>query len=427
MSRFTAEAYQNQYLPLDGTEVNAIVTVAATGDGVPVPRAAAGAEIVIVDTSGSMDVPKSKIAAARDATCVAIDCIRDGVAFGVIAGTETAWLVYPRRPGGLVPASAETREEAKQAVRKLGPGGGTAIGRWLALAGELFASAPAGVNHAIMLTDGENQQETPAQLDAVLASVEGQFQCDCRGMGTDWVVSELRRVAATLLGTVDIIKDPADMADDFRSMMETAMGKATANVTLRLWTPQDATVAFVRQVAPTIEELTDRATVVSPQIADYPTGSWGEESRDYHLSIRVPPRAVGAEMLAGRVSVVDGDEVLAQSLIKATWTGDEQLSTRINREVAHYTGQAELAEVIQDGLEARKSGDEATATFKLGRAVQLATESGNEGTMRLLRGVVEVDDAATGTVRLRREVADADEMALDTRSTRTVRLGPSSG
>jgi hypothetical protein len=43
--------------------------------------------------------------------------------------------------------------------------------------------------------------------------------------------------------------------------------------------------------------------------------------------------------------------------------------------------------------------------------------------MKLLEAVVEVDDPATGTVRLRHDVADADEMALDTRSTKTVRVG----
>jgi len=180
----------------------------------------------------------------------------------------------------------------------------------------------------------------------------------------------------------------------------------------------------VRQVAPTIEELTGRATEVNALTADYPTGSWGEESRDYHVGIRVQPREVGDEMLAGRVSLVEGDDVLAQGLIKATWTDDEKLSTRINREVAHYTGQAELAECIQDGLEARKAGDDATATVKLGQAVRLASESGNDGTMKLLSAVVDVDDAATGTVRLRRDVDDIDEMALDTRSTKTVRVGP---
>ena len=173
-----------------------------------------------------------------------------------------------------------------------------------------------------------------------------------------------------------------------------------------------------------IEELTDRAMEVNPLTADYPTGTWGEESRDYHVCIKVQPRNIGDEMLAARVSLVEGDDVLSQGLIKAIWTDDQQLSTRINREVAHYTGQAELAEAVQEGLEARKAGDAGTATFKLGRAVQLASQSGNDGTLKLLGGVVEIEDAATGTIRLRREVADADEMALDTRSTKTVRAGP---
>ena len=129
-------------------------------------------------------------------------------------------------------------------------------------------------------------------------------------------------------------------------------------------------------------------------------------------------------MLAGRVSLVEGDETLATGRIRAIWTDDQQRSTQINREVAHYTGQAELAECIQEGLEARKDGDLATATFKLGRAVRLAAESGNDGTMKLLQAVVDVDDASTGTIRLRRDVATVDEMSLDTRSTITVRVGP---
>jgi hypothetical protein len=128
-------------------------------------------------------------------------------------------------------------------------------------------------------------------------------------------------------------------------------------------------------------------------------------------------------MLAARVSVLEGEDVRSQGLVRAIWTDDERLSTRISREVAHYTGQAELADCIQEGLEARSAGDAAVATDRLGRAVALAAASGHDGTLRLLEAVVEVDDAATGTVRLRSDVADADEMALDTRSTRTVRVG----
>jgi hypothetical protein len=121
--------------------------------------------------------------------------------------------------------------------------------------------------------------------------------------------------------------------------------------------------------------------------------------------------------------LVEDDAVLAQGLIKAIWTDDQRLSTQINREVAHYTGQAELAACIQEGLEARKMGDAARAASKLGNAVRIASESGHDGTLKLLEAVVEVEDPATGTVRLRPEVTDADEMALDTRSTKTVRTG----
>jgi hypothetical protein len=423
MSRFTAETYQNEYLPAGGEEVNAVVTVtaAAGGSGPPV---AGSAEIVIVDVSGSMDYPRAKLEAARRATAVAIDCIRDGVMFGVIAGTEEATRVYPPS-GGLVAASATTRTAAKRAVDGLRAGGGTAIGLWLALANELFSEHAGSLCHAILLTDGEDRDETPEELDAVLADCAGRFQCDCRGVGTDWHVSELRRIASTLLGTVDIIAEPSDMAADFRSVIEAAMGRETNNVALRLWTPQGAAVAFVKQVSPSIEDLTARATAVNAQTADYPTGAWGPESRDYHLCIRVPSREVGDEMLAGRLSLAVDDVIESQSLIRAIWTDDERLSTRISREVAHYTGQTELADVIQEGLEARKIGDEDTATFKLGRAVRLAAAAGNEATMHLLERVVEVEDAATGTVRLKRRVDDADEMALDTRSTKTVRVGRS--
>jgi hypothetical protein len=422
MTVFTADVYHNEFLPAGGSEVNAIVTITSVGAAAGATVAPAAAEIVIVDTSGSMDVPRAKIKAARHATAVAIDCIRDGVAFAVVAGTQGATIVYP--PEGLAVASDMTRRQAKDRVERLKAGGGTAIGSWLAEARTLFGDSGDRVCHAILLTDGANDHETPEQLDAVLAQCDGRFQCDCRGVGTDWEVSELRRIASVLLGSVDIIPDPAAMATDFRSMIETAMARATRSVSLRLWTPQGARVKFVRQVAPTIEELTDRASEVDARTADYPTGSWGEESRDYHVCIQVQPHEIGEQMLAGRVRLVERDKILGEGLITVTWTDDEKLSTRINREVAHYTGQAELAECIQDGLEARKAGDEGTATSKLGRAVQLAGESGNDGTMRLLSAVVDVDDAATGTVRLRREVADVDEMALDTRSTKTVRVGP---
>jgi len=283
--------------------------------------------------------------------------------------------------------------------------GGTAIGSWLTRAGELFATAPDRTCHAILLTDGENQHETPEALDAVLAGLEGKFQCDCRGVGTDWRVSELRPIASRLLGSVDIIPQPEQMTDDFRTLMRGVMSKATGNVSLRLWTPQGATVAFVRQVAPSIEDLTDRAAGVNALTADYPTATWGSEARDYHICIDVPPRDAGEEMPAALITLVEGDEVLGQALIRAIWTDDRQLSTRINREVAHYTGQTELADRIQEG-------SRCASTAIPHRHLPTGT-----------RGPTGRGERQRRDVRLKRDVAIVDEMSLDTRSTSTVRVG----
>ncbi|WP_331445632.1 VWA domain-containing protein [Streptomyces xanthochromogenes] len=440
--QFSVEVYQNEFLPEGGREVNAIVTVASTGGGTlggtPFGTASASpsyipgrpptaAVVIMVDCSGSMEYPPTKMRNARDATAAAIDTLRDGVAFAVVSGTHIAREVYPGN-GRLATAGSQTRTQAKEALRKLSAGGGTAIGTWLRLADRLLASADVPIRHGILLTDGRNEHESPEDLRSALDACAGRFTCDARGVGTDWEVKEVTSISSALLGTADIVADPANLAADFTQMMENAMGKEVADVSLRLWTPVGVEIKFVKQVAPTVEELTDRRTEAGPRAGDYPTGSWGDESRDYHVCVQVPQANVGQEMLAARVSLIVPDreggtpQLLSQGLVRAVWTDDMAASTSINPQVAHYTGQAELAQVIQQGLDARKSGDVDGATAKLGRAVQLAAASGNADTAKLLAKVVDVVDEATGTVRLKAKVAEADEMTLETRSTKTVRV-----
>ncbi|MFI9646077.1 VWA domain-containing protein [Streptomyces sp. NPDC052040] len=434
--RFSVDVYQNEYLPEGGREVNAIVTVSATGGGTSgsaasgsyaAGRAPGAAVAIMVDCSGSMDYPSAKMRNAREATAAAIDTLRDGTHFAVIGGTHVAEEVYPGG-GRLAVAGPTTRDQAKQALRRLRAGGGTAIGTWLRLAEQLLSAADVSIRHGILLTDGRNEHESPEALKATLDACAGRFTCDARGVGTDWEVKEITQIASALLGTADIVADPSGLAADFTRMMETAMGKEVADVSLRLWTPVGTEIRFVKQVAPAVEDLTGRRTEAGPRAGDYPTGSWGDESRDYHVCVRVPAAHLGQEMLAARVSLViprgDGstESLGAQGLVRAVWTDDMAASTSINPQVAHYTGQAELAQAIQQGIELRKAGDIDGATAKLGRAVQLAGASGNADTAKLLAKVVDVVDAATGTVRLKAKVAEADEMTLETRSTKTVRV-----
>ncbi len=414
----------NPYLADGSGTVDAIVSIASAAvgpdDRTDSSQALERIEAVIIDCSSSMKSPAGKFDAAKGATLAAISELRDGTYFTIIAGTHKAISVYPA-DGPAVRASDQTRAEAAHAIDGLRPGGGTAMGRWLECVRDVAGQHPGALAHAILLTDGKNEHEEPHQLSTEIARSEGVFTCDCRGVGTDWQVAELRTIASTLLGTVDIIADPAQLPADFAAMMQASMAKTIPDLTLRLWTPAGARVAFVKQVAPTVEDLTHRRVDVGSQCGEYPLGAWGAEERDYHIQVDVEPAAVGREKLAARVTVLADGQTLAEGLVKATWTADTTLSAKISRRVAHYTGQAELAKAVQDGLSARKDGDDVKAAATLQRAMELAVESGNAGTARLLRNVIEIDEH-NGTARLRRTVAAADEMALDARSTRTARV-----
>jgi von Willebrand factor type A C-terminal domain/von Willebrand factor type A domain len=410
----------NPYLAEGTGLVDAIVSITAGTDVAASTAPPERVEAIVIDCSTSMLSPPEKFEAAKRATKAAIDELVDGTYIAIVAGSEEAAHVYPEDEWS-TRASAATRAAAKRAVDGLRPHGGTAMGTWLAYVRGIVAQHPGALTHAILLTDGKDEHETPEQLGEEIGLSEGEFTCDCRGVGTNWHVDELRSISSALLGTVDIVADPEDLADDFAAMMRTSMSKSIADLTLRLWTPAGAHIEFVKQVAPTVEDLTHRRVDSGNQSGEYPLGAWGAEDRDYHIQVEVEPAAVGREKLAARVTVVAGDEVLGEGLVKAVWTADTALSAQISRRVAHYTGQAELAQAVQEGLSARKSGDVKTATAKLQRAMELAVKSGNTGTAKLLKGVVEVDEK-TGTVRLRREIAAADEMALDARSTRTARV-----
>ncbi len=419
---FTAEVFQNPYLNQGATQVNAIMTIATSSDGgasiaTPKSQRLFG---IICDISGSMG--GAKIMAAKEAIVQIVNLLPTDAAFFIVTGSSRAKLLIP-----LVNAIPENKQRAIAQVKEISANGGTVISSWLSTALGEFNKMPTAICQALLLTDGQNDPSDEQNLARILAASEGKFQCDCRGVGTDWQVSQLQKIAGKLLGTTDIIAEPNQIAADFEAILTKAMGKTVSDVSLRLWTPQGAKVLFCKQVSPEIVDVTDRSRRVNERIVDYPTGAWGSnESRDYHFCIQVSAGNIGDEMLAGRASLItqtNGQETkITEAKILATWTEDEAKTAKIDRHVAHYTGQVELAQSIQEGLEARAQGNIEVATVKLGKAVKLAHDSGNEATAKLLRSVVDVEDAAAGTVRIKRTVAKEDEMMLDTRSTKTARI-----
>jgi hypothetical protein len=326
-------------------------------------------------------------------------------------------VVYPRR-GGLAAAGPAEPDAVRAALGRLRAGGGTKISTWLDAAADVLADEP-GVRHVLLLTDGKNG-ESAAAVEKVLGRLRGQVCCDARGVGTDWSVEGLWAICDALLGEADIVEEPAGLAADFTALVHRVMGRRTADVALRVWTPVGARVLSLQQMAPHLADLRGDPSPEARAV-DYVTGAWGEETREYHLRLEVPAGVPGEEMLAARVRVVVGGEPVAKALVRAVWTDDVELSTRVPHAVAHYTGQVEMVGAIQTGLAARDRGEVDAAEAALGRAAALAHQAGNTGTLHQLARVVDIEDAPTGRVRLRPQATVADAMTLETRSTRMVR------
>ncbi|HSV66956.1 MAG TPA: VWA domain-containing protein [Mycobacteriales bacterium] len=402
---------QTKYLPAGGTQMYAILTVSGQGKGLGSGHAEA-AEIILVDCSASMDWPPTKIGAARRATTAAIDTLRDGTHFAIVAGTGEAQMVYPPEPR-TAQVTPQTRAEAREAVAKLFASGGTAMGTWLSLARTLLDQHPTAVRHVLLLTDGKNESEAPEQLERVLAQCEGQFVCDARGVGDDWEPRELQRIVSVLRGVADAVRTDSDLVDDFRKLTAAAQDRILPDLRLRITTLPFSRLRFVRQVHPTRSDLTEHCVKVAEGTMEVSTGSWGRDRREYELCLELQPdgRPMGEDVLLATVRLA---EVAATPPVQVLghWTSERVMSTRINSKRAYRAREDELGRAETAGCDAYNAGKLETATEEWGRAVKLAHELGGEESLERLGRVVNIIDRATGKVRLRDDVQKRDLLSL---------------
>jgi hypothetical protein len=416
---FTLRVDHNPNLAVGEQQLHAIVQVGAAEAG---PHAVSGppqaAEVIIIDTSKSMT--GSRITEARKAASAAVDVVRDGTYFAVIAGQTSAELVYPSDPA-MVAATARNRSMAKRKIAKVDAGGTTNMSTWLGLADTLLATCPAQIKHAIMLTDGHSTDGEDA-LRVALKSCEGHFVCDCRGVGDGWRDDELRQISRALLGTWAPVAAPEQLADDFLAALTASMAKRIPGVLMRIRLNGQTRVGYFAQVMPSIEELTGKGVVVDGgQAIEFPLGHWGAQVRDYHLRLDTSQRDLrietGARARAARLEVVlpspgvqDGDaRVAAFASVGVGWTNDFVLSGSINPRVAGYTGQEELAAAVDAGLDAWRNG-RPDAGEKIGQAVRLAYQVQHADLLERFSAIAELVDPAAGVIRLRgyQQVSRAD-------------------
>jgi hypothetical protein len=402
---FGMQVSQNKYRSRTDTGMASVLTVTSDGHSGAAPADAAVA--ILVDCSGSMSDPPLKMAAAKKATAAAIDAVRDGTRFAIIAGTHTARIVYPGTAQMAV-ADPDTRQAAARAAHHdLFASGGTAMGSWLALADTLLEQHPGLVRHAILLTDGINEHETAADLEQVLAACQGHFVCDARGIGENWDYRQLLRITQVLRGTAEAIRRPDDLVADFQAMIDRTMHRQVPDLRIRVRTTPGVRVRALRQETPTLADLTEHAHIVDERTTEFDTGSWaGEESREFLLDLAIGFRAGGApadlheDLLAARIDLVVHGTRRADPLpVIVHWTDDLIVSTVIDAGVARAIGQEKLSAAVKAGCDALRDGDPPAATRHFQSAYEMAGKLGATEILRSLDDLVEVD--GNGQVRVR--------------------------
>jgi Ca-activated chloride channel family protein len=210
-----------------------------------------------------------------------------------------------------------------------------------------------------------------------------------------------------------VVEDAA-LPADFERMIESAMGKVVPDLRLRITTLPFTRLKFVKQVHPTVIDLTDRCTEAGRRTLELSTGSWGEESREYHvcLELDLAGKPMAEDLQLGRVELVgvaDGVRTPGVPIpILGYVTDDVVLSGQIDEKVERYTVQSELRLAVNAGWDAFKQGDREIAGTHWGLAVRLATELGNETMLKRLWPLVDVEDAAAGRVRVKEHVRPRD-------------------
>ena len=250
-----------------------MTVTAGEGTGGAAPSSGGRLFGILCDVSGSME--GGKIVAAKAALARLVELLPAECSFFIVAGSDSGNLVCP-----VTRADQHGKQHALQAISHMRAFGGTMISRWLRAALEQFATMPQAMRQAVLAdrrTKRPQRHRTP--LTDALARCEGVFQCDCRGVGTDWNVEQLRRIAGKLLGTTDIIPSPAEIEEDFRGILAKALDKTVSDVF-------SAAVDSAGRAREVLQGSVARdcgpdgpLARSEAQLREYPTGAWARANR----------------------------------------------------------------------------------------------------------------------------------------------------
>jgi Ca-activated chloride channel homolog len=420
---FDVSAYQNPYLRVGESKLQAVVSVSLTSTGAIQSRPMPLALGIVIDRSGSME--GQKIEAAKDAAVRVIQAADESTAFMVVTFNEIASIIVPP-----CAATPDNKQRAIQAIRSVYSNGGTCMSTGLAAVAREMASAQGRARKILFLTDGKNEGEKRSVLDrAVQQCKQYQIETSAWGIGTDWDEDELEYIANTTQGDADIIPSPEQIAGAFQKAFAHFQATAVTDVKMNLWTPQGVTIKTIQQVYPNILPLQALPDPSNPRNSVVGLGSWAQgDQRDYLIEFDIPVYNPGQQFLMSRPSLVynapgvgqQEEKTERKAWIFAQWTTDLQLAAQIDQHVAHYTFQEELSQTVREGQAALARGDNERATQLLGKALDISEKTGNENMTKMLNKLVVKDTG--GTARLNKNASEVERKTVAINSSKTSRL-----
>jgi Ca-activated chloride channel family protein len=285
----------------------------------------------------------------------------------------------------------------------------------------------------VLYTDGKNEHETPAALDAALSACADRFVCDVRGVGGDWHYAELRHIAEMLHGDATAVLRIADLAEDFTRLMQRVQRLVVPRAYLRLQPRGSFRISSIAQTYPVRVDLTRHQQPAGDAAVDVPLGPWEQQTRRYQLSLQFDPATLPAEddVRAARVEllteIADGTrERRASAALVVRRHATPDFQTVVPESLTKVEKERELSLAMQACADAWLNRRTADADDELNLAIRLAREV-RDVRLPLLEGVAVA--GPDGRARLRPDVTPGEMQRLGLDSTKTaltVTGGPAS-
>src|SRR5829696_5098084 len=360
---FSFKTYYNPNISPLTNSVWGVVSVTAND----LPQQAQSTVIsLICDVSGSMQ--GAKFNAAVDTVEDLLTTAPDGLMIQVVAFDNDADEVVPMTELRPELSRENLVNQFRQSMRRIQMYGGTSMSTGIRKAIEGQAQVRGDVaRYGIFLSDGQNTEQERMLTSAVQAAADMKLHLCAYGFGNDWNPEQLTLMAQITQGWMPkAVPNPADLLQEFNTLVARMAHTVASDVVLHLWTPTGARILSLSQAYPNwvkgeAAPLGDDHTWVVP----VPPMSV-KDHRDFIVHIELA--AVGARVVACKPSVVyaAGGNRIEEKGDQTTWiilqqTNDNALTSQVNPVVAGYLGQGQLAASTRAMTEALAVGDKVTA------------------------------------------------------------------